>query len=449
MTLHHDKEGLAAPIRKSSPKEYITAGFASMAGTTIEWYDFFLYGTAAALIFNKIFFPQFDAITGTLAAFATYSVGFFARPLGGIIFGHFGDRIGRKSMLLTTLVLMGVPTILIGLIPSYESIGYWAAVLLVVMRFVQGIAVGGEWGGAVLVAVEHAPSGKKGLFGSLPQMGVGAGLILSSFAMGAVARLPEADMLSWGWRIPFLASAILLLIGWFIRIKVAESPDFEAMQQSGKKVAVPLVSVLKNHPKEVLLVVGARLGEVTWFYTVVTFALAYATGTLGIGKSVMLDAIIWGAFLSLFTMPFCGMLGDRIGHKWVFMIGAVGIGVFGMFFFDMLATRDAGWITIAMVIAVSVVYGFLYGPEGSLFSNQFPPEVRYSGISLAVQVSGAVGGGLAPLVATWLLSLGGGNPRYVVWYLVILGVIAFFSAWRMHSNPLPIQVATKLSTRTV
>ncbi|HEY9459312.1 MAG TPA: MFS transporter [Paralcaligenes sp.] len=433
MTLHQDHDGHVAPLRKSSPKEYITAGFASMAGTTIEWYDFFLYGTAAALIFNKIFFPQFDPLMGTLAAFATYSVGFFARPFGGIIFGHFGDRIGRKSMLLTTLVLMGVPTILIGLIPSYESIGYWAAVLLVSMRFLQGIAVGGEWGGAVLVAVEHAPDGKKGLFGSLPQMGVGAGLILSSFAMAAVARLPEADMLSWGWRIPFLASAVLLLIGWFIRIKVAESPDFEAMRQSGKKVAVPLVTVLKNHPKEVLLVIGARLGEVTWFYTVVTFALAYATGTLGIQKSVMLDAIIWGAFLSLFTMPLCGTLGDRIGHKWVFMIGAVGIGVFGMFFFGMLETRESGWITLAMILAISVVYGCLYGPEGSLFSNQFPPEVRYSGISLAVQISGAVGGGLAPLVATWLLAVGDGSPRYVVGYLITLGLIAFFSAWRMHS----------------
>lgn len=447
MTLHQDKAASGAAVRKSTPKEYITAGFASMAGTTIEWYDFFLYGTAAALIFNKIFFPQFDPLMGTLAAFATYSVGFFARPLGGIIFGHFGDRIGRKSMLLTTLVLMGVPTILIGLIPSYESIGYWAAVLLVAMRFLQGIAVGGEWGGAVLVAVEHAPEGKKGLFGSLPQMGVGAGLILSSFAMAAVARLPEADMMSWGWRIPFLASAILLLIGWFIRIKVAESPDFEAMRESGKKVAVPLVTVLKNHPKEVLLVIGARLGEVTWFYTVVTFALAYATGTLGIQKSVMLDAIIWGAFLSLFTMPLCGMLGDRIGHKWVFMIGAIGIGIFGMFFFGMLETRESGWITLAMILAISVVYGCLYGPEGSLFSNQFPPEVRYSGISLAVQTSGAIGGGLAPLVATWLLAVGGGNPRYVTGYLITLGVIAFFSAWRMHSTSSSTLVAEPMLAR--
>jgi MFS transporter, MHS family, shikimate and dehydroshikimate transport protein len=445
MTQHDHQQDAAVPVHASTPRQYVTAGIASMVGTTIEWYDFFLYGTAAALIFNKIFFPQFDPLTGTLAAFATYSVGFFARPLGGIVFGHFGDRIGRKSMLLTTLVLMGVPTILIGLIPSYESIGYWAAVLLVVMRFIQGLAVGGEWGGAILVAVEHAPAGKKGLFGSLPQMGVGAGLILSSFAMGAVAVMPEADMLTWGWRVPFLASGVLLLVGWFIRIKVAESPDFIAMQKSGKKAAIPLLVVLKQHPKEVLLVVGARLGEVTWFYTIVTFTLAYATGTLGLSKTVMLDAIIWGAFFSLFTMPLCGMLGDRIGHKWVFMIGAVGVGVFGTFFFDLLATRDAVWITVAMILAVSVIYGLLYGPEGILFSNQFPPEVRYSGISLAVQVSGAVGGGLAPIVATWLLALGGGDPRYVVWYVSVLGVIAFFSAWCMHAKLPLIRMNPQLS----
>lgn len=428
-----------------SRRQYVTAGIASMMGTTIEWYDFFLYGTAAALIFNKIFFPDIDPLMGTLAAFGTYSVGFFARPFGGILFGHFGDKVGRKSMLLITLVLMGVPTILIGLIPSYESIGYWAAVLLVLMRFLQGVAVGGEWGGAVLMAVEHAPEGKKGFFGSLPQAGVAPGLILSSLAMGAVASLPEEDMLSWGWRIPFLASVVLLLIGWFIRVKVAESPDFEAMEQAGKKADVPIMVVLKKHPKDVLLVVGARLAEVTWFYTVVTFALAYATGTLGVEKTIMLDAIIWGAFLAFFTMPLFGMLGDRIGHKWVFMLGAIGIGIFSTYFFELLGTRQETWITVAMVVAIGVVYACLYGPEGILFSNQFPSEVRYSGISLAVQTSGAIGGGLAPIVATWLLAAGDGSTRYIVWYLTGLGVVAFISAWRMRSSPPLMHIVPELS----
>lgn len=415
-----------------SSRQYVTAGLASMMGTTIEWYDFFLYGTAAALIFNKIFFPAFDPITGTLAAFATYSVGFFARPLGGFVFGHFGDKLGRKSMLLITLFLMGIPTILIGLIPSYESIGYWAAVLLVLMRFLQGIAVGGEWGGAVLMAVEHAPEGKKGFFGSLPQTGVAPGLILSSLAMGAVASLPEEDMLSWGWRLPFLASVALLLVGWWIRAKVAESPDFEQMSKKGKQVPIPALEVLRHYPREVLLVVGGRLAEVTWFYTVVTFALAYATTTLGVERSVMLDATVWGAFAALFTMPLFGVLGDRIGFKWVFMAGTICMLAFSSTFFSMLGSLDSRTITLALVIAIGLVYAALYGPQGGLFSTQFPPEVRYSGISIAVQVSGAIGGGLAPLMATSLLAYGDGQPDYIVWYLSALGLIAFASTWFMH-----------------
>jgi len=402
-----------------------------MMGTTIEWYDYFLYGTAAALIFNKIFFPAFDPLTGTLAAFATYSVGFFARPLGGVIFGHFGDKVGRKSMLLITLFMMGIPTILIGLIPSYDSIGYWAAVLLVLMRLLQGIAVGGEWGGAVLMAVEHAPEGKKGFFGSLPQTGVAPGLILSSLAMGAVAQLPEQDMLTWGWRIPFLISVVLLLVGWFIRAKVAESPDFEKVKKEGSKVEVPALVVLKKHPKQVLTVVGCRLAEVTWFYTVATFSLAYATGTLGIPKSTILDAIVWGALAAFFTMPLSGILADKIGSKWMFVLGACGILVFAPYFFTMLQTLERSTIILAFVVAIGGIYAALYGPEGQLFSAQFPAAVRYSGISIAVQVSGAIGGGLAPIVATWLLAKGNGSPQYIVWYLMGLGIIAVVSTFLM------------------
>ncbi|KAG0775355.1 hypothetical protein G6F22_013363 [Rhizopus arrhizus] len=283
------------------------------------------------------------------------------------------------------------------------------------MRFLQGIAVGGEWGGAVLMAVEHAPEGKKGFFGSLPQAGVAPGLILSSLAMGAVAALPEEDMLSWGWRLPFLASVVLLLVGWFIRVKVAESPDFEQMREKGAKVEVPVAEVLKHHRRALLVVVGARLAEVTWFYTVVTFSLAYATGTLGIPRSVMLDATIWGAALALFTMPLFGVLGDKIGHKWVFMAGTVGILICAPVFFKLMGSGDKAWIIVAVCLA-------------------FPAHVRYTGISLAVQVSGAIGGGLAPIVATWLLAKGGGDPKYVVWYLSALGVVAFFSAWRMQGE---------------
>lgn len=381
-----------------------------------------------------------------MASFATYSVGFFARPLGGIIFGHFGDRIGRKSMLLITLFMMGIPTILIGLIPSYESIGYWAAVLLVLMRVLQGIAVGGEWGGAVLMAVEHAPEGKKGFFGSLPQVGVAPGLILSSLAMGAVSRLPESDMLTWGWRVPFLASVVLLLVGWFIRIKVAESPDFETMKNEGERVEVPVKEVLKKHPRQLLAVVGCRLAEVTWFYTVATFALAYATGTLGIAKGVMLDATIWGATAALFIMPLCGVLGDRVGHRTVFIVGSLAIILFAQTFFNLLQTREVISINTAMIVAIGLIYGCLYGPEGSLFSSQFPAKVRYSGISLAVQVSGAIEGGLAPLIATSLLAHADGSPKYIVWYLSALGVIAVVSTLFMR-GPERLQAVSRAPAR--
>lgn len=415
-------------------RQHVVAGVASMLGTTIEWYDFFIYGTAAALIFNKLFFPAFDPLTGTLASFATYTVGFLARPLGGIVFGHFGDKVGRKSMLLITLLMMGIPTIIIGLIPTYEQIGYWAAVILVLMRIVQGLAVGGEWGGAVLMAVEHAPKGKKGFFGSLPQTGVAPGLILSSLAMAGVASLPEQDMLGWAWRIPFVASVLLLIVGWFIRIKVAESPDFETMKKRGDEVKLPVVDVLKNHWRSLLKVCGARLAEVTWFYTVATFALSYGTLQLGLTKSLMLNAIICGALLALFFMPVTGILGDRFGHRKIFGLGAIGICLFGFPFFKLLASGDTGYIYLAMVIAIGVIYSLLYGPEGNLFSAQFPSQVRYSGISLAVQVSGAIGGGLAPLVATWLLKVGDGHPLLLASYLTGLGVVALFSVSLMKSG---------------
>ncbi|BBU30327.1 MFS transporter [Burkholderia sp. THE68] len=439
----------AAPRTRGTKtrRQYVVAGIASLLGTTIEWYDFYIYGTAAALIFNKIFFPAFDPITGTLASFATYAVGFFARPLGGVIFGHFGDRVGRKTMLMVTLLLMGVPTVAVGLIPPYESIGYWAAGLLVFMRFLQGVAVGGEWGGAVLMAVEHAPEGKKGFFGSLPQTGVAPGLIFSSLAMAAVAGLPEHDMLTWGWRIPFLASIVLVGVGWFIRMKVTESPDFEAMKSRGKEVKVPALEVLKHHRAGLFKIIGARLGETTWFFTVTAFALSYATMNVGLPKQVILNGVTIGATVGLFMMPLAGLIGDRIGHKKVFMVGAGLVCFFAFAFFSMLQAKTTGMVYLAMIIAIGICYSFMYGPEGSLFSAQFPAEIRYSGISLGVQISGAIGGGLAPIIATYLIRQGNGNPIYVSWFLCGLAVTALFCAAAMrsraqettteHSDPLP------------
>ncbi|MGF6535727.1 MULTISPECIES: MFS transporter [Paraburkholderia] len=420
-----DRAAVAAPVPRRA-RDYLIAGWASMAGTTIEWYDFFLYGTAAALVFNKIFFPTLDPILGTLAAFATYGVGFIGRPMGGIVFGHFGDRIGRKAMLLVTLLMMGIPSMVIGLIPSYQSIGYWAAALLVAMRFLQGMAVGGEWGGAVLMAVEHAPPGRKGFFGSLPQTGVGFGLILSSLAMAAVTALPEADLLAWGWRVPFLASIALVVIGWVIRVRVPESPDFERVKAQGEPVKAPILEAMRRHPRELLIIIGARAAENTWFYLVVAFALAYAANQLKIPKASILHAITAGAVLSLVTMPFCGHLSDRIGQRRLFLIGLVIMCLFAAPFFAMLGTRDPVTVWWAMVLGVGVVFPILYAPESQLFASQFPAEIRYSGISLSVQIAGVIGGGIAPIIATALLALGAGRPKYVVAYMVAMGIVALF-----------------------
>lgn len=420
------------PARES--KQYMVAGVASMMGTTIEWYDFFLYGTAAALIFNKLFFPNFDPLVGTLASFATYSVGFFARPFGGILFGHFGDKIGRKSMLLVTLFLMGIPTILIGLVPTYEQIGIWAPALLVFLRILQGIAIGGEWGGAALMAVEHAPDDKKGLFGSLPQAGVGAGLVLSSLAMAWTSKLPEEDFLNWGWRLPFLASVVLLFVGWFIRIRVAESPVFKQMVQTGKTIQSPLLEVLKHHPIETLRVIGARLAEVTWFYSVVTFSLAYGVNQLGLPKPMMLNAIVVGAAATMITIPVFGHIGDRVGQKWMYVLGTVCLIAFAFPYFKLLQTREANMVWLAIIPALCFVYALMYGQQATLFAAQFPAEVRYSGISLSVQVSGAIGGGLAPVVATGLLAINEGATGYVSLYLIALGVLAFACSLSMRNR---------------
>ncbi|MES2919564.1 MAG: MFS transporter [Pseudomonadota bacterium] len=413
----------AAPSPSRQP---VVAGVASMVGTTIEWYDFFLYGTAAALIFNKIFFPAFDPLTGTLAAFGTYAVGFLARPLGAVVFGHYGDRVGRKSMLLATLLLMGIPTTLIGLIPTYESIGYGAAVLLVLMRFLQGMAVGGEWGGAALMAVEHAPPGRRAFFGSLPQAGVGAGLILSSLAMGAVAQLPEEDLLSWGWRLPFLASVLLLGVGAFIRFKVQESPAFAALQAHGRQVEMPVLEVIRQHPRVVLTAAGARMAETTWFYTVVTFSLTYITQQLGMARADALDAIVIGAVVSLFTIPLAGWVCDQVGARRVFMAGAALICGGGFAFFALLATQSPALLVLAMALAIGGVFPLVYAPQSALFSAQFPPELRYSGISVSVQLAGALAGGAAPLVATALLKAGDGDPWLISIYLLLLGLLALF-----------------------
>ncbi len=395
-----------------------------MIGTTIEWYDFFIFGTATALVFNKLFFPSFDPVVATLASLTTFAVGLFARPLGAIIFGHFGDRIGRKRMLVASLLLMGTPTVLVGLMPTYEQIGLWAAVILIMIRLCQGIAIGGEWGGAVLMAVEHAPEGRSAFFGSMPQTGTPLALILSTLAFLAVNALPEKDFLSWGWRLPFLASFVLVLFGVYIRRKVGESPAFEAVARQGDLVAIPIVEVARHHWRNVALAIGAKLSEITLFYLVTVFILSYVTGKLGLPRAITLNATLLGAVVLLVCMPLHGYLADKVGPRAVFAFGTVALGVFAIPMFTLLDSRDPTLITVSIVVALGLIYPLMYAPEASLFARLFPARVRYTGLSISAHVGGGIGGGLAPLVATWLMT-SYGSTFAVSLYLIALAVLAF------------------------
>ena len=378
---------------------------ASFIGTTIEWYDFFLYGTAAALIFGRLFFPYADPLLGTLAAFGTYGVGFVARPLGGLVFGHFGDRIGRKTMLVISLLMMGLATFLIGLVPTYESIGIWAAVLLVVLRLIQGFGVGGEWGGAVLLAVEHAPRGRRGFFGSWAQMGVPMGLLLSTVVFDLfVARLPEEQFLSWGWRAPFLVSIVLVAVGLFVRLKIMETPAFRQVQETHTEARMPIVDVVRQHPKNVLLAMGMRMAENGIFYVLTVFVLTYITQQLGLPRSTALTGVIIAAIISLFSTPAFGILSDRLGRRRVYLFGAVFSLLFSFPFFWLLDTKTSVVIWLAIVVGLVLGHDPMYGPQAAYFSELFGTRLRYSGASIGYQLASVLAGALSPIIATSLLA---------------------------------------------
>ena len=377
---------------------------ASFIGTTIEWYDFFLYGTASALIFNKLFFPNYDPLTGTLAAFGTYAVGFVARPIGGIVCGHYGDRIGRKSMLILTLLIMGVATFLIGLLPTYESIGIWAPALLILLRVAQGFGVGGEWGGAVLMAVEHSPKGARGFYGSWPQVGVPAGLLLSTLVFKQVSKMPEADLLSWGWRIAFLISILLVGVGMYIRLAIVEPPAFAEIKQTKTESKMPILEVIRQHPKNVLLAMGARIAENGAFYLYTVFILTYATSPkIGFSSASVLTAISLAAIGEMFAIPFYGWLSDRIGRRPVYLFGAIFTGLFAFPFFWLVEKSNTGLMMLAVVVALVFGHAAMYGPQASFFAELFGTRVRYSGASLGYQLASVLAGGLSPLIATGLL----------------------------------------------
>ena len=379
---------------------------ASLIGTTIEWYDFFLYGTAAALVLNKLFFPTFNPLNGTLAALGTYAVGFVARPIGGIVIGHYGDRVGRKSMLVLTLVLMGLATFCIGLLPTYATIGPLAPVLLVLLRSAQGFGVGGEWGGAVLMAVEHAPPGRRGFYGSWPHMGVPIGLLLANGAFAASSKMSEGRFLAWGWRVPFLLSLVLVAIGLFIRLRLVESPAFQRMQADKREAALPFAETWRTHSRSVFLAIGASIGEKAAFYVYTVFLLTYGTKTLGLSRGVLLGGVLIAAACMIVAVPVAGAISDRVGRRPVYVFGAAVTIVFAYPLYQLIDTRSTSLVWLALTIALVFAHTPMYAPQTSFMSELFPTRLRYTGVSLGYQIAGAIGGGLSPFIATALMPHG-------------------------------------------
>ena len=378
------------------------AVIASTIGTAIEWYDFFLYSTVTGLVFAKLFFPHADPRVGTLEAFAIYAVGFIARPVGAAIFGHFGDRIGRKSTLIATLLLMGLATFAVALVPTYASVGVWGAVILTVLRFIQGIGVGGEWGGSVLMSMEWARTDhSRGLVASWPQFGVPCGLFLANFAVLAFSQMSEEQFLSWGWRIPFALSLVLVGVGLYIRLGIMETPVFAKLIAERKIDRTPMLTVIKHHPKEILLSALSRMAEQAPFYIFTAFIFSYGTGTLHVSRNFLLAAVMSASVLSFVSIPLFGHLSDHIGRKNMSTIGAAATGVFGFVYFAMLNMGSEPIIFFAIVFSL-VPHDMLYGPQAALIAESFTGRLRYSGCSLGYQLASIIAGGPAPLIATWL-----------------------------------------------
>ena len=385
--------------------QLLRAVIASTVGTTIEWYDFFLYSTVTGLVFAKLYFPNDDPLVGTLNAFLIYFVGFLSRPIGAAIFGHYGDRIGRKSTLIATLMLMGVATFLVAFVPGYAVIGIWGAIILTLLRFLQGIGVGGEWGGSVLLAMEWARhNGQRGLVASWPQFGVPAGLFIANLTVLAVSAMSGDAFLTWGWRVPFLLSIILVGVGLWIRLGINETPTFRRLVEQKKIERAPFIEVIKKQPVEILLTAFARMGQQAPYYIFTAFIFAYGTGTLHASRNLLLTAVLVASSISFVTTPLAGHVSDLFGRKKTYILGAIATGLYGFVYFGLLDTMSTVWIFIA-VAASLIAHDFQYGPQAALIAEAFTPRLRYSGASLGYQLASIIAGGPAPLIATGLFGI--------------------------------------------
>ncbi len=416
---------------KTSPASGVRTGpmkvaMASFIGTTVEYYDFFIYGTAAALVFPRLFFPEAGPLMGTLLSFATFGVGFLARPLGGIVFGHFGDRVGRKKMLIISLVGMGAATFLMGLLPGYAQIGIAAPILLTVLRLFQGFCVGGEWGGATLMAVEHAPKGKKGFYGAFPQMGAPAGVALATVAFLGATQLPGDQFIAWGWRLPFLVSAVLVVVGLVIRLTIAESPAFAAAREKKELVKLPIKEAFRRHPKEIFLVAGTYLSQGVFAYITMAYLVNYATTIAKIDRTSVLLGVFVAGLVAVVLMPVFGSLSDRYGRKTMYLIGAVAMGVSIGPAFMLINTGVAANFTLAVVLVFGIAMSPAAGVTGSLFSMVFSREVRYTGASVGYTISQICGSAFAPMIATALFAATQSSDSIVI-YLLIVSAISIMS----------------------
>lgn len=397
---------------------------ASLVGSSIEWFDFFLYGTMASLVFNKLFFPSTDPTVGLLLSYLSFGLPFFIRPLGGIIFSHIGDKIGRKKTLVLTLSLMGGATVLIGLLPDYNAIGVWAPILLVTMRLIQGLGIGGEWGGALLLAVEYSGKGRRGFFGSIPQMGVPIGMLLGTLAVTVMSSLPDEQFMSWGWRVPFILSAGLVFLGLWIRNGLDETPAFQAARESGNIAKVPIIDTFRYHWKSVLIAVGAKVVETGPFYIFSTFVIAYATGYLGYDRVTALNAVTIATLVTTIMIPYMGKLSDKLGRKPLYIGGTILIILYAFPYFYLLSLKSGVILTIATIIGLGILWAPVTAVLGTMFSEIFSTNVRYTGVTVGYQLGAALAGGTAPLIATALLAAFDNSWVPVALYIVLTGVIS-------------------------